>query len=175
MEHFRHYLGGKKFTSWGDHEPLLPYYHNLTKSGSVCLIKHRQKIQDLVFTDKYLAGKENPSNYASRQPKEIRHLTERQTEEAGVDDRQEIHVLRVLFRDLPEAVTIDMVKEAASLDPKYQQMTRALQRGLRRAEEGLKEYGQVWSELGLMDGIVCKVGWFVSPKSWPIHPAFFWE
>ena len=36
-----------------------------------------------------------------------------------MDDRQEIHIQRVLFRDLTKAVTIDMVKEAASLDPKY--------------------------------------------------------
>ena len=39
-----------------------------------------------------------------------------------MDDGQEIYILRVLFRDLPEAVTIDMVKEVASLDPKYQQL-----------------------------------------------------
>ena len=83
------------------------------------LNNYSQKIQDLVFTDKYLAGKSNPSDYTSRHPQEIGHLMERQREEAGVDNGQEIHVLRVQFRDLPEAVTIDMVKEAASLDPKY--------------------------------------------------------
>ena len=46
-----------------------------------------------------------------------------------MDDRQEIHVLRVLFRDLPEAVTIDMVKEVASLDLEYQCLILALQKG----------------------------------------------
>ena len=45
-----------------------------------------------------------------------------------MDDGQEIHVLRVLFRDLPEAVSIDMVKEAASLDLEYQRLIRALQK-----------------------------------------------
>ena len=30
MEQFRHYLVGTKFTSWGDHKPLLPYYNDLS-------------------------------------------------------------------------------------------------------------------------------------------------
>ena len=82
-----------------------------------------------------------------------------------MDDGQEIHVLRVLFRDLPEAVSIDMVKEAASLDPEYQRLIRALQKGLRRAEEGLEGYKHVWGELSLMDGLVCRGEKIVLPDA----------
>ena len=65
MVQFRHFLVGTHFTSWGDHEPLLPYYNDLTKAGSVRLNKHRQKIQDLSFTDRYIPGKQNPNDYSS--------------------------------------------------------------------------------------------------------------
>ena len=33
MTQFRHYLVGRSFTSWGDHEPLLAHYNDLTKPG----------------------------------------------------------------------------------------------------------------------------------------------
>ena len=44
MTQFRHYLVGRHFESWGDHEPLLAYYNDLTKLGSVRLNKHKQLI-----------------------------------------------------------------------------------------------------------------------------------
>ena len=50
MEQFRYYLSGCKFTSWGDQQPLIPLYNDLTKKSSVRISKHRMKIQDLVFT-----------------------------------------------------------------------------------------------------------------------------
>ena len=62
MTQFRHYLVGTHFFSWGDHEPLLTYYNDLTKQGSVRLNKHRQHVQDLCFTDKFIQGKENPND-----------------------------------------------------------------------------------------------------------------
>ena len=61
-------LVGNHFTSWGDHEPLLACYNDMTKQGSVRLNKHRQQVQDLCFTDKYIPGKQNPTDYASRHP-----------------------------------------------------------------------------------------------------------
>ena len=86
MTQFRHYLVGRHFTSWGDHEPLLVYYNNLTKSGSVRLNKHRQHIKDLSFSDQFIRGKENPADYAFRHPNSIDHLTAEPREQAGVDD-----------------------------------------------------------------------------------------
>ena len=108
MTQFRHYLVGRHFTSWGDHEPLLAYYNDLTKQGLVRLNKHRQLIQDLNFTDKFLAGKKNPTDYASCHPQGIDHLTLEQREEAGVDDGEDIHIMRILISDLPDALTLDL-------------------------------------------------------------------
>ena len=61
MEQFRYFLSGCKFTSWGDQQPLIPLYNDLTKQASARLNKHRQKIQDLTFTDKYIPGKKIPA------------------------------------------------------------------------------------------------------------------
>ena len=78
------------------------------------LNKNRQLIQDLKFTDKYLAGKKNPSDDASRHPHRIEHLTQEQREEAGVDDGEEVHIMRILVNDLPKVLMVDLMKEAAT-------------------------------------------------------------
>ena len=59
------YLSAKSSgTTLGNHEPLLAYCKDLPKLGSMGLNKNRQLIHDLKFTDKYLAGKKNPTDYA---------------------------------------------------------------------------------------------------------------
>ena len=97
----------KDFISWGDHESLLAYYNDLTKLGTVRLNKHRQLIQDLKFTDKYLAGKKNPTDYASRHPHGIEHLTQEQRERLQ-------EWMRILVNDLPKALMVDLMKKAAT-------------------------------------------------------------
>ena len=95
MTQFRHYLVGRHFESWGDHEPLLAYFNDLMKLGSVRLNKQRKLIQDLSFTDKYLPGKRNPADYYSRHPHRIEHLSQELREEAAVDDAEEVHMMRI--------------------------------------------------------------------------------
>ena len=65
MQMLRSYLIGKHFTSWGDHFPLVPLFNNLSKPASRRVAKYRQQVQDLSFTDKYLAGKLNPCDIHS--------------------------------------------------------------------------------------------------------------
>ena len=165
MTQFRHYLVGRHFNSWGDHEPLLAYYNDLTKPGSVRLNKHRQLIQDLSFTDKYLPGKKNPADYSSRHPHSIEHLTQDQREEAGVDDGEEVHIMRILVSDLPEALTLDHIKEAASLDPIYQKLVTAIRQGKKEQDQELRPYHNVWGELSLVDGLVCRGERIVIPDA----------
>ena len=68
---FRPYLIGVHFTSWGDHKPL---YNDMTKAAPVRVGRHRNKVQDLSFTDKYLPGKAMPCDYASRHAVLIKNL-----------------------------------------------------------------------------------------------------
>ena len=65
---FRHYLMDNKFTSWGDHQPLIPLHNDLARPASVRVAKHWSEIIDLTFTDKYLLGKQMPADYNSRHP-----------------------------------------------------------------------------------------------------------
>ena len=75
MQILRPYLIGKHFTSWGVHYPLVPLYNNLAKPASRRVAKHREEVQDLSFTDKYLAGKLNPCDFMSRHPTQLTGLS----------------------------------------------------------------------------------------------------
>ena len=85
MTMFRPYLVGTKFTSWGDHQPLLPYYNDLNPQSTARINKHRSRITDLTFTDKYLPGKEMPADFNSRHPQDIDHLDSKDKEHMLID------------------------------------------------------------------------------------------
>ena len=66
MMMFRPYLMGVHFMSWGERKPLLPLYNEMSKAAPVRVARHRNKVQDLRFTNKYLPGKAMPCDYAFR-------------------------------------------------------------------------------------------------------------
>ena len=48
-----------------------------------------------------------------------------------MDDGEDIliHIMRILVSDLPDALTVDLIKEAAALDPTYQKLVVAIRQG----------------------------------------------
>jgi hypothetical protein len=153
---FRHFLIGVHFTSWSDHFPLLPFYNDLNKPAPVRVTKHRNKICDLTFTDKFLKGEVVPADYNSRHPRPIDHLSEEEREQLHVDDGEDVQIMRVMMADLPDALDTEMIKEAALSDPVYQKLVVAVRSGNKRLDRDLIPYTSVWSELGVIDGIVCR-------------------
>ena len=93
MNMLRTYLVGKKFTSWGDHLPLVPLYNNPAIAAGRRITKHRQQVQDLQFMDKYLKGKQNPCDYKSRHPTPISDISTADRQKLGVDDSDEVTVM----------------------------------------------------------------------------------
>ena len=65
MTTFRPYLIGCQFDSWGDHKPLVPLYNDSRKPATARTVKHRSKVTDLSFTDRYLPGTKIPADYFS--------------------------------------------------------------------------------------------------------------
>ena len=102
MNMLRTYLVGKKFTSSGDHLPLVPLYNNPTVAAGRRVSKHRQQVQDLHFTDKYLKGKQNPCDYKSRHPSPIDDLSMSDRKKMGMDDTDEITVMLLWVEDMPQ-------------------------------------------------------------------------
>ena len=165
MNMFRPYLIGTKFTSWGDHQPLLPFYNNLTKPATARINKHRSRITDLVFTDKYLPGKNMPADYTSRHPQEIAHLSTDHLDRIGVDEGDDIQIMRVVMADLPSALTLEMLQQAATSDRLYVKLRTSVQKGQKPTDPDLVPYTSVWDELTVINGLVCRGERIVVPDA----------
>ena len=118
MEQFRYYLTGIHFTSLGDQEPLVSIY-NSSKAASMRISKHRMKVQDLCFKDKYMPGRKIPCDYNSQHPQPMQHLCQEDRVKQGIYDG-EIFISRVCMSNLPDTVTVEMLKEVAERDPTRQ-------------------------------------------------------
>ena len=155
MMMFWPYLIGVHFTSWGDHKPLTPLYNEMSKAAPVRVSRHRNKVQDLRFTNKYLPGKSMPCDYASRHAAPIKDLTEEEKEWLIVDVGEDIQVMRVIMADLPLALSMKVLREVADRDEVYQKLKTAVKAGKKPKDRDIVPYMVVWKELGVIEELVC--------------------
>jgi hypothetical protein len=156
MRMLRSYLVGQTFTSWGDHKPLVPLYNNLAAPASIRLNAHRRKVQDLSFDDKFLKGKENPCDYRSRKPNAIHDLSQEERDKLEIEDTTDVMVMKVVMDDMPAALPLEVVKEAARNDSAYRQLLAAVREGRRPNGPELAAYKPVWGELSIVDGLLMR-------------------
>ena len=76
------------FTTWGDHKPMLPINNKMSKAEPGREARHRNKVQDLRHTDKYMQGKPMHGDYTTRHAAHIKHRTEK--EQRKVDEGEDI-------------------------------------------------------------------------------------
>ena len=164
MMMFRHYLVGNKFTSWGDHQPLIPLYNDLTRPAPVRISKHRSKIIDLTFVDKYLPGKQMPADYNSRHPQPIEHFSQQEREDHMVDDGEDVQIMRVIMADLPPALTAEMIRKAVKEDKVYRDLKESVRSGNKSTDPRLGPYMSVFPELAVIKGLVTRGERIVIPE-----------
>ena len=164
MDQFRFYLLGSTFISWSDHKPLIPLYNNRQSAVSKRIARHRDQIQDLNYTMKHLPGLENPCDFGSRHPLPIEHLEDSDKRKFGLDMGNEIYVRKIFTEDSPHAISIEDIRSAASNDPTYRQLMKAIQQG-KAGNERIKAagYQRVWDELCIIDDIIHKGDKIVIP------------
>ena len=139
---------GVHFTSWGEHKPMLPHYNEMVKAAPVRVARHRNKVQDLRFTDKYLPGKSMPCYYTSRHAAPIEDLTEEEKRRLMVDVGEDIQVMRVIMADLPPALSMEVLREVAERDEVYHKLKAAVKVGKKPKDRDMVPYMAVWEELG---------------------------
>ena len=115
-ERLRVFLIGTRFTVVTDHKPLVVMFNNPYKTLPIRISRMMTYLQEFDFNTVYKPGKENISDYLSRhagQPKEHSDLA------CQHDDLESevTKLVRGLFsKQVPKAVTIDMVQEETSKD-----------------------------------------------------------
>ena len=66
---------------------------------------------------KYIPGKKNPCNYASRHPLPLTEYNKEEKSDMIIDQGDEYNINRIITDDLPNAVTKEIVQEATAKDP----------------------------------------------------------
>jgi len=155
MNMFWYHLSGIYFDSYTDHEPLLSIFGG-NKRGNGRVERHRLKVQDLKYTMKYIPGKENPTDYASRHPKPITEYTDSEQRSMLMDEDDELCISRIITSDLPDAVTLAMVQKATGNDPVSKKLMKAIEKGYIDADAELKPFQKIFHELITVNGVILK-------------------
>ena len=155
MNMFRYYLLGIPFESYTDHEPLLSIFGG-NKKGNSRVERHRLKVQGFMYTMKYIAGKDNPTDFASRHPQPVSEYTGLEQRNMVMDDDDELCISRIITSDLPDAVTLDMIQKATSQDPTAKKLMKSIANGYIDADGELKPYRKVFHELTAANGVILK-------------------
>ena len=67
----------------------------------------------------------------SRHPTQLMGLSSEEREKLYIDDSEEVTVMRMLVEDLPQALTIEMLKEVVARDQDYQLLLNQIKEGHR--------------------------------------------
>ena len=153
MNYFRYHLLGIQFESFTDHEPLLSIFGG-KKKGNARVERHRIKTQGFNYTLKHLPGKENPTDFASRHPTRSNEKTGASCE--VIDEDDELCISKIITSDLPDSVTLTMIREATSKDPVSRKLVACLKKGYITEEDVLKPFRKVFSELTSTQGVILK-------------------
>ena len=87
-------------------------------------------------------------------------------EKVGIDDGEDITVMRMLVEDLPQALTIDMLKEVVEKDQDYQLLVHKVRAGHKPDPSStLQQYRKVWEELSILHGRVMRQDRIVIPQA----------
>ena len=111
-----------------------------------------------------------PCDYASRHPKPIDNMSQEEKEALMMDEGEETEVMRVIMADLSPALSLELVREVAQGDPAYQSLKAAVQAGSKPRDGELMPYMLVWTELGVVQELVCRGEKLIIPAG--RHPKY---
>ena len=84
------------------------------------IASHRNNIQDLRFSVKYLRGDRMPCDYSSQHANPIDHLTQQEQESLGFGVRNDVYVRKIInLGNSLNVLNTDQLRKAAFLNPKY--------------------------------------------------------
>ena len=163
METHRYYLLGIEFESYTDHEPLVGIYSGKRK-GNARLERHRIKVQGYRYTMKYLPGKTNPCDYASRHPLPLGSKLRQTKNDTLLDEGDELCISHIITEDLPDAITLEELQRATSQNLTFNKLMTAIEKGYIGNDPKLKPYKAIFSELGCAQGIIMRGDRIVIPS-----------
>ena len=173
MRQHRHYLIGRQFLTYCDHQPLLAFY-NGRKRATPRVERHILTVQDLDYKMVYMAGKDNPADWNSRHPESIEGWSDNLRKKHQIDGGEEIRLNRVcairkLSKILENAgivggsrVTEKEIEEEGLKDEDYNTTRELAQKGKHNQVKG--EYKRISKEISADGNLMIRGKTIVVPK-----------
>lgn len=160
---FHLFLYGMRFKIVTDHKPLESVFNKPTHTTlSIRVQRIVNRMLDYDFVVEYRPGKENISDYTSRNPMPLQTYTKFELRTAKEVRR---YVNYVVTCNTPKTVTKEQVQKSTDEDPTLLALKGCIHQGWMDAKAAnLQEYKHVFSELAIVDGIVVRGDRIVVPS-----------
>ena len=161
---FRKYLEGCHFSHFIDPEPLKAMMDKTKREAPARIERIRLKLQGFSRDVKLIKGSENPADFHSRHPFSYKRCS--RAERRDFADIQN-HLFMVVSM-LPEAVTVDRVRQETKDDPVLTEVMKLKQNGLQSlpttAAPQLQAFKNIWQSLLIADGLLLRGERIVIPE-----------
>ena len=148
-----------------DHKPLVSIYGSKCKPKQLRVDRHRTKLLPFNYNVTYEEGTKTPCDYGSRHPPEAK-FTLQQINDWSIEDGDEIHVNRLIEANIPQAITLDKLKQETAKDTVLHELIMTIGRHNRcQAQNVPKAYKDVFPELWTANGILLRGDQIVIPTT----------
>eukprot|EP00794_Sanderia_malayensis_P019767 gene19767-biopygen16415 len=137
IEHFHLYIYGAPFVLYTDHKPLEFIYKNPLSKPAARIERWMLRLQQYNFSVVYKSGTDNPADYLSRHPSNMKYKR---------NDIAEEYVNFIANAAVPEALTMKDIQEATQQDNTLRALRAAVQTGHWNVDN-LKPYQQIKDEI----------------------------
>ena len=163
MNKFRIFLSGApQFIAYTDAKPLVSLWNRCPPSVPPRILRHILSVQDLDYNVQYKSGKLNIADFCSRNP--IPESNDPETFNPNPDlslitddlERFENRLIQTI-REHPEAVTMNVIREATLFDSDLQFLLERMRRGdwkKYKKDSRISPYRSIIHELSEIDSII---------------------
>ena len=147
-----------------DHAPLLPAYKAPNKPKQLKVDWHRTKLLPFWYNIVYDPGKITPCEYGSPQPPSDINFTEEERVNWALEDETDIFVSWVILNQLPQAITLEILRATMATDPGLQLLKEDIV-ATKTCCNHLVSFQKIFHELSYIEGIIMQRSQAVIPTS----------
>ena len=105
-----------------NHELIIHVYNDPRHPKQLCADRHRTKLPSFEHDVVFEHGKDTPCDCGSKHPPQLGTFTEDKKQQCAIENDVDIFVNRIIEDQLPQTVTLEMLKTTTAKHPVLQQL-----------------------------------------------------
>ena len=158
------YTLGTQIEVLTDHAPLLPAYNAPNKPRQLRVNRHCTKLLPFQYNIVYEPGKLTPYDYGACHPPPNTDFTEEERVDWAIEDETDIFINQVIQNQLPQAITLEILRAAVATDPDLQLLKEAIITN-KTCCNHLVSFQKIFHELSYIESIIMRGSQAVIPTS----------